>query len=64
MSKHNRVIELQRQLKICRDALIRIQNGHRDPEGIADQALSRLMPLDKKYPLQGLVGGVGEESRR
>lgn len=52
----DRVVELQRQLKICRDALARIKAGHGDPYAIADEALYNLMPLDQKYPLQGLVG--------
>lgn len=56
MKKPDRVIELQRQLKICREALVRIKAGVRDPEGVADEALYQLMPNDPKYPLQNLVG--------
>lgn len=52
----DRVVELQAQLKICRDALERIKAGHRAPEQLAEEALSRLLSLDAKYPLQGLVG--------
>ena len=56
MKKPDRVIELQRQIKICRDALARIQGGCRSPEQVAAEALYEMMPSDPKYPLQGLVG--------
>lgn len=56
MSDKARIIELQRQVKICRTALEQIRGGARDPEGIAGEALDQLHPLDKKAPLQGLVG--------
>lgn len=51
-----RIVELQRTLKIAKDALTRIKHGCRSPECIADEALYRMMPLDKALPLQGLVG--------
>jgi len=54
--KQDRIIELQRQVKICRDALEAIRHGCRDPERVADEALYKLMPLDNKYQLQGVVG--------
>lgn len=56
MTAKTRIIELQRQLKICRDALERIKHGAGDPVRIADDALYSLMPHDQKYSLQGLVG--------
>ena len=56
MSDKARIIELQRQNKLFRDALTRITSGCRDPEGVADEAIYNSMPLDRKYPLQGVVG--------
>ncbi|QRG06138.1 hypothetical protein EZH22_24640 [Xanthobacter dioxanivorans] len=56
MKKPDRVIELQRQLKICREALLKIEHGTRDPAGVAGEALYQIMPNDPKYPLQGIVG--------
>ena len=56
MKQPSRIIELQRQLKLARDALTRIQAGCRDAEGVACTALYRMMPLEPKQPLQGLVG--------
>jgi len=55
MSKQ-RIIELQKSLKIARAALERIQCGHRNPEGLAGQALEELWKLEQKQPLQILVG--------
>lgn len=56
MSKE-RIIELQKALKIARDTLEKIKDGRsRNPEADADDALYRMMPLDRKYPIQGLVG--------
>lgn len=51
-----RIRDLQAQLVIARAALIRIKAGCRDPERTAETALDRMMPLDSKYPLQGVVG--------
>lgn len=62
MSK-DRIIELQRQLKIARTALAMIGRGCRDPEGIANQAMDTMWPLDPKQPLQGLVGHERSQSR-
>lgn len=57
MSEKTRIIELQRSLKIARDALEKIRHGHsRNPEADAEQALEAMWPLDRKQPLQGLVG--------
>ena len=57
-----RIIELQRQLKIARTALGMIGRGCRDPEGIANQAADAMCPLDNKQPLQGLVGHEKRQS--
>lgn len=54
--KEDRVINLQRQLKIARDALNRISTGCRDPEWAAVNALDEIWRLDRKQPLQGVVG--------
>lgn len=55
MSKQ-RIVELQKSLKIARTALERIQCGHRDPEGLAGQALTELFKMEPKQQLQGTVG--------
>jgi hypothetical protein len=54
--KNVRFIELQRQVKIAKDALDRIAGGCRDPERVATDARYEMYPLDSKAPLQGLVG--------
>lgn len=51
-----RIIELQKALTIARRALERIQCGHRDPEGLATQALDGMWKLEPKQQLQTLVG--------
>ena len=52
-----RVIDLQQALRIARSALENIKNGHsRNPEREAEEALDRMWPLERKQPLQGLVG--------
>ena len=53
MGDKTRIIELQRQIKIAKRALESLKAGGC---AIADQALYDMMPLDRKYPLQGLVG--------
>lgn len=55
MSKQ-RIVDLQKSLSIARSALERIQCGHRDPEGLATQALDGMWKLEPKQPLQGVVG--------
>lgn len=53
----NRIIELQRQLKIARAALATIARQYSsNPHLVEDQALQDMRPLDKKQPLHGLVG--------
>lgn len=55
-NQKTRIIELQRQLKIARGALNLISAGGRDPERIANDAIYEMMPMDRRQPLQGLVG--------
>jgi hypothetical protein len=47
MSKQ-RIIDLQKAVSIARSALERIQCGHRDPEGLATQALDGMWKLEPK----------------
>lgn len=56
MSDKTRIIELQRCLRIARQALERIKGGQSDPAAAADQALYEMMPLEPKQPLQGICG--------
>lgn len=51
-----RIIELQRQVRVARLALTRIVHGSRNAEAIASEALENMWPLDRKQPLQGVVG--------
>jgi hypothetical protein len=52
----DRIIHLQKSLRIARKALERIHHGSRDPERIASDALDALFQLEPKQPLQGVVG--------
>lgn len=56
MAEKDRIVSLQGQLKIARDALNRISCGCRDPELAAVNALDDIWKLDRKQPLQGIVG--------
>lgn len=56
MSDKSRIIELQRQVKIATRALEAIAHGGRDPEFRASEALTEMIPLNRKQPLQGLLG--------
>lgn len=60
MSKE-RIINLQKQVRIARTALERIKYGTRHEEAVAETALDEMFKLDPKQPLQGLVG---HEKRR
>lgn len=58
MSK-KRIIELQKQVRIAREALTRIGSGNYTESfcvTIASEALDKLWALDEKQPLQGVVG--------
>lgn len=56
MSAKDRIVDLQKQLKIARDALSKIMCGCRDPDFVASRALDEIWGLDAKQPLQHLVG--------
>lgn len=59
MSEKQRIIELQRSLRIAKMALERIAYGAAQPHDVADDALSEIFKLALKQPLQGLVGHGG-----
>jgi len=56
MNHQRRIVELQRSLRIARNALERIQAGRRNAENIAAEALEELFKLEQKQPLQGIMG--------
>jgi len=59
MSDKQRIIDLQKQVRIAREALTKIVNGHAghvNHVSIADQALDDMRPKDKAVPLDGLLG--------
>lgn len=51
-----RIVELQKSLKVAREALERIKNGTTRAERIAEEALDTIWKLEPKRPLQGIVG--------
>lgn len=55
MSKQ-RIIELQKSLRVAREALERISNGTTRSESVASEALDKMWKLEPKQPLQGVVG--------
>lgn len=55
MSKQ-RIVELQKSLRIAREALTRIAAGTTRSEQIAEEALAAIWKLEPKQQLQGLVG--------
>ncbi|MCS3690989.1 hypothetical protein [Bradyrhizobium elkanii] len=55
MSKQ-RIIEMQKSLKIAREALERIHYGTPRAEAIATEALNEIWRLETRQQLQGLVG--------
>lgn len=59
MSDKQRIIDLQKQVRIARTALEKIVQGHggrHDAHTIAEQALDDMMPKDRPAPLDGLLG--------
>lgn len=56
MSDKTRIIELQKSLKIAREALERVSYGTTRAEAIASEALDKIWKLEPKQQLQGLVG--------
>jgi hypothetical protein len=55
-NRQERIIALQRSLKIARDALTRIKAGTSRADHIAEDALDEMFRLERMQPLQGLVG--------
>ena len=58
MSK-SRIIELQKSLRLAKQALEKIKYGHTgryEASVIAEQALDEIWPLEPKQQIQGLVG--------
>jgi hypothetical protein len=55
MSKQ-RIVDLQKSLRIAREALDRIRHGASNPEVIAENALDYMWKLEPKQKLQILVG--------
>lgn len=57
MSDKARIIELQKSLRIAKDALESIAYGHAsNVQDRASSALDKMWRLEPKQPLQGLVG--------
>lgn len=54
--QQDRIVELQRQVKIAKAALTKIKCGCRDPESEASTALDDMWANDKKQALQVLLG--------
>jgi DNA-binding Xre family transcriptional regulator len=62
VSDKTRIIELQKSLKIAREALERIHYGTTRAEAIATEALEKLWKLEPKQQLQGIVGHSARRS--
>lgn len=60
--QQERIISLQRQVKVARDALLRIREGTHNPERVAAEAMDAMWGDDVTQALQGLVGH-GERTR-
>lgn len=60
--QQERIISLQRQVKVARDALLRIREGTSNPERVAAEAMDAMWGDDITQALQGLVGH-GERTR-
>lgn len=56
MSDKQRIIDLQKSLRIAREALERIKYGTTRAEAIAEEALDKMWKLEPKQQLQVLVG--------
>jgi hypothetical protein len=61
MSKrdHERIVVLQRALKVAKDALLRIEHGHSSPHLVAENATYEIMQIEtqaRPTPLAGLCG--------
>lgn len=55
MSKQ-RIIDLQKQVRIARTALERIKAGTTRHQSVAEEAINEMWKLEQKQPLQYLVG--------
>jgi hypothetical protein len=60
MSKH-RIVELQKSVRIAREALTKIKLTSYDGKTVAtaDEALTEMWKLESKQQLQGLLGHDG-----
>jgi hypothetical protein len=57
MSDKQRIIDLQKQLRVARLALEKIGHGHSQyPEADALTAIDDMMPRDKVVPYDGILG--------
>ena len=59
MSDKQRIIDLQKQVRIARTALEKIVHGHaggQESYTIAEIALEEMRPRDKPVPLEGILG--------
>lgn len=56
MSDKARIIELQKSLRIAREALERVSCGTTRAQALAADALAEMWKLEPKQQLQGLVG--------
>ena len=59
MKDKQRIIDLQKQVRIARTALDKIVNGHsggRSAYGLAEEALDEMRRLDPPPSLSGLLG--------
>jgi len=65
MSK-DRIIELQKSLRIAKQALEKIKHGHTgryDASVIAENALDEIFPLEKKQQMQGICGHMSKAEK-
>ena len=59
MGDKQRIIDLQRQVRVGRTALEKIKGGCRDPYDVAADALDSMMAADRpvdRAPLAGILG--------
>lgn len=59
MSDKQRIIDLQRQVRIARTALEKIVHSSTDPVNTAEEALDEMRRQDKPAPLAGVLGWEG-----
>lgn len=61
---NQRIVILQRALKLAKDALQKIEHGARDPEGIASDASYEIMRVETQARPTPLEPPLGRERRR